>query len=647
MRQRLPSWLRKGQSRLLVAGFLYSQILFAQEKTIERVRRPSPDVGVATLATRSAAQFRTLENFEVDADFQFTDRILDSGIDFVAAPVDDCLRNWIPVHYDHGNGVAVADVDGDSLLDLYFTTQIGSNRLYRNLGEGRFRDITERAGVALADRISATASFADVDNDGDPDLFVTTIRHGNALFRNDGEGLFQDVTAAAGLLYSGHSSGSVFFDYDNDGLLDLYVTNVGVYTFDELEPGGFYRGREDAFEGHNFPERTEHSLLYHNQGDLRFREVSAKMGLRDGAWSGDATFVDLNRDTFPDLYVLNMQGNDHYYENQAGSSFVDRTAQLFPKTPWGAMGVKFFDYNNDGLTDLIVTDMHSDMHAQPVDPLRDEKIKIVPPGGGFVDSILGNAFYRQQPDGSFLEMSDLVRAENYWPWGVSVGDLNADGFEDVFISSSMNYPFRYGVNTVLLNNLGRVFFDSEFILGVEPRREGRTHQDLFELDCAEADRGHPACGDKETRILIEGALGTRASAMADIDADGDLDVVTNEQNDIPQLLISDLAQRRRISWLQVKLIGKKSNRDGLGATVRVFAGDHVYSRYLDGKSGYLAQSSMPLYLGLGGSLKVDRVEVDWPSGIAQVVREDLQVSSLLEIIEPAEKIPATNNQPPS
>src|SRR5207248_8487889 len=117
----------------------------------------------------------------------------------------------------------------------------------------------------------------------------------------------------------------------------------------------------DAFEGHLHPERTEFSILYRNLGGKRFKDVSKEMGLRDGSWSGDATFVDLNQDGFPDLYVLNMQGDNHYYENQSGKGFVERTAAFFPKTPWGAMGIKFFDFNQDGLMDLFVTDMHSDM----------------------------------------------------------------------------------------------------------------------------------------------------------------------------------------------------------------------------------------------------------------------------------------------
>lgn len=155
-----------------------------------------------------------------------------------------------------------------------------------------------------------------------------------------------------------------FFDFDNDGLLDLLVTNVGKYTTEQKGRGGYYIARDDAFSGHLFPERSERSLLYRNLGKGHFQEVSKNLNFHDEFWVGDATFTDLNNDGFPDLYLPNMQGDDHYYENQGGKGFLDRTATYFPKTPWGSTGVKFFDFNQDGLADLFVTDMHSDMTRQ-------------------------------------------------------------------------------------------------------------------------------------------------------------------------------------------------------------------------------------------------------------------------------------------
>src|SRR5256886_2309788 len=215
----------------------------------------------------------------------------------------------------------------------------------------------------MEDAIAVACSFADIDNDGDPDLFVTTVRHGNRLFENLGGGKFRDITAQAGVGYSGHSSGAVFFDYDGDGLLDLFVTNVGVYTTEEKGPGGYYVGRPDAFHGHTHPARAEASILYHNLGGNRFKDVTREVGLVDLGWSGDATVIDPNDDGFPDLYVLNMQGANHLWLNEGGKRFRDETKDYFPKTPWGAMGAKVFDFDGDGRLDLFVTDMHSDMWA--------------------------------------------------------------------------------------------------------------------------------------------------------------------------------------------------------------------------------------------------------------------------------------------
>src|SRR5262249_45826877 len=181
-------------------------------------------------------------------DFQFEDHYESSGIRFEQHVVDDAAKNYKAVHYDHGTGLAVADVDGDGLLDIYFVNQLGGNQLWRNLGHGRFENITQSAAVGLDDKISVTASFADIDNDGLPDLFVTTVRMGNVLFKNLGHGKFQDITRESGLGYVGHSSGAVFFDFNNDGLLDLFLCNVGIYTSDEKGRGGDYGAYSGAFQ---------------------------------------------------------------------------------------------------------------------------------------------------------------------------------------------------------------------------------------------------------------------------------------------------------------------------------------------------------------------------------------------------------------
>lgn len=629
--------LRRRGTALVVVTLLTAAALVRAQGTPVRVQVPDPDIGVDTLAARQKAQTAAAASWRVFHQFQFTDRLPESGITFVHHAVDDVTKHYRPVHYDHGTGIAVADVDGDGLYDIFFVNQVGPSQLWKNLGHGRFRDITEESGLRLPGRIGVTASFADIDNDGDQDLFVTTVRGGNALFENDGHGHFKDISKTAGVDLVAHSSGAVFFDYDRDGKLDLFVCNVGRYTSDEKGPDGEYAGLPDGFEGHLHPDRYEAPVLYHNAGGNRFDEVSTAMGLRPHGWCGDATVADLNGDGWPDLYVLNMQGDNHYYENVGGKSFVQKTAQYFPKTPWGAMGAKFFDFDNDGRLDLFVTDMHSDM-SNAVGPER-EKLKSEMTWSddylqGGANNIFGNAFYHNLGGGKFEEISDRLGLEDYWPWGFSVGDVNADGWEDVFITASMGFPFRYGINSLLLNDGGQKFLDAEFVLGIEPRRDGRTHTPWFDLDCATEGKDSPPCEGRTGTVTIMTPLTTRSSVIFDLDDDGDLDIVTNDLNSAPMVLISDLAQRRPVQWLKVALVGTASNRNGLGALVRVSAGGHVYTKPNDGVSGYLSHSILPLYFGLGDAKTIEKVEVDWPSGRHQVVTQGLRANDTLRLTEP-------------
>ena len=604
-----------------------------------QVRYPDPDIGIDSLAARAKTQEQTANEFKVFYQFHFADKVKESGITFVNHVVDDASIDYKPVHYDHGNGIAVADVDNDGLYDIYFVNQVGGNELWKNLGGGKFKNITREAGVALPGRISVAASFADIDNDGTQALFVTTVLGGNALFKNDGHGHFRDITKAAGLDLVSHSSGAVFFDYNNDGLLDLLVCNVGTYTSDKKGAQGQYVGLPDAFAGHLHPQRFEYPVLYENLGHDRFKDVTAQVGLRPTGWCGDASFADLNETGFPSLFILNMQGHDHYLENAGGKKFIDKTEQYFPKTPWGAMGVKFFDFDNDGRMDLIVTDMHSDM-SEAVDPDR-EKLKSTmrwPESflqASLSDYIWGNAFYHNLGNGKFEEVSDRLGVENYWPWGVSVGDINADGWDDIFISSGMSFPFRYGINSMLLNNRGEKFLDSEFLLGIEPRKD--IYVPWFDIDCSQtglSELNQKVCAGHSGKISVMSPRSSRSSVMFDLDNDGDLDIVTNDFNSAPQVLVSDLAQVKNIHWLKVVLVGTRSNRNGLGATVRVQAAGQTYTKYNDGKSGYLSQSVLPLYFGLGDATQIDRVEVDWPSGKRQVVTSGLRENEVLRVTEP-------------
>jgi len=597
-------------------------------------------------------------------DFRFTDRGDSSGIAFRYRIVDDAGRTYKAVHYDHGSGVCAADVDSDGRPDLFFVNQLGTSELWRNLGGGRFENATQKAGLRADDLIGVGCAFGDVDNDGRPDLLLTTVRHGNRLYHNEGNGAFRDITASAGVGYVGHSSGAMFFDYDGDGLLDLLVTNIGKYTTDEKGAGGYYVGLPDAFHGHIYPERSEASILYRNLGGGRFRDVSAETGFRDLSWSGDATMVDANGDGRPDVYLLNMQGSNHLWLNDGGRRFRDATASYFPRTPWGAMGVKAFDADGDGRLDLYVTDMHSDMFAEvPPENWNGETTKSNPrympdmlfPQGkdGFV---FGNALFQNRKaqaakgDLPFQETSDGAGVEMYWPWGPSVDDLNADGWDDIFVTAGMSFPYRYAPNALFLNEKNGHFLPAEFTLGAEPRADG-LDQLWFTLSCGATGRdagskncdvcARPNAAALGCRTNSSGSLemwaarSSRSSVILDIDGDGDLDIVTNEFNARPMVLVSDLAQRSTPHALSVRLRGTRSNREGLGAVVMLELADgRKVVKQLDGKSGYLSQSDLPLYFGLGAADHAVQLVVRWPSGRAQTVPGPLAAGKMVDVTEP-------------
>jgi hypothetical protein len=420
---------------------------------------------------------------------------------------------------------------------------------------------------------------------------------------------------------------------------------------------------DGAFFGHVLPALREDAILYRNVGGNRFLDVTRAVGIGDDGWSGEAAVLDVNGDGWPDLYLANMQGEDRLLLNRGGRRFEDATRRYAPRTPFGSMGVSVLDWNGDGRLDLFVTDMHSDM-LEEIDPsdLAGEERKSAPQqmSHGFfangTDRLLfGNALFtaRDTAGGGFEEHSDVAGVETYWPWGSSVGDLNADGWPDLVVTTGMNYPFRYAPNRVLLNSGGKRFVAAEFVLGIEPRAQGATEQPWFTLACepggADAASGHcrdcmagdalaaRVCRRDPSRAggyAVMGTLGSRSAVLLDLEGDGDLDIVTNEFNGPPQVLVSDLADRGRARTLRVRLRGTRSNREGLGALVQVIRSDGVtMTQPMDGRSGYLAQSDLPLTFGLGPTATVQALVVRWPSGAVQSVATP-PATGVVEVVEP-------------
>ncbi len=560
---------------------------------------------------------------------RFEDIQPQSGIDFKQSIADGSGDYPFGVHFAHGSGVAAADIDQDGLIDLYFVNQMGSNRMYKNLGNGAFRDATAESGTGTSGMtytsgVGVGAAFADYDNDGDEDLFVLRTARGTMLFENDGHGVFTDVARERGVRYEGNPGAAVFFDYDRDGWLDLLLVNVG--DFDAPEKGGV---KPTGFHHHTLTP-GEPAILWRNNGGKSFTDVTKQTGIVLNNWNGAAAITDLNSDGFPDVYATSLGGDDRLLLNIEGKRFEDATNVYFPKTVWGSFGAKFFDYDNDSRFDLYVTDMHSDMVSSLAREHKDEKLRyewIVRENledalkFGYDPNrwINGNGFFRNRGDGSFKEISGEIGAETYWPWGISVGDVDADGFEDVFLASGMGNQDPYQENVLLKNESGRRFIHKEQEYGIEPRRNGNVIAEFL------------ASGGR----TLSGTRSSRSAVIFDMDGDGDLDIVTNEWNDAPLVLRNDLAQRKYVSHIKIALQGTRSNRDGLGSVVSVedSRGGTQY-RYLDGNSGYFGFSQLPLYFGFPDGAAPRAIAIRWPSGATQTVIPPPGATSLTIVEKP-------------
>jgi hypothetical protein len=542
--------------------------------------------------------------------------------------------------YDHGSGLAVGDYDNDGHEDIYFLNQHGPNALYRNTGNGSFVDVTTQAGVGVGDRISVGATFADYDNDGRADLFVTSTRGGNLLFHNRGDGTFEDVTAKAGVSHVGHSQTPVFFDYDNDGDLDLYVTNTAQWTTDVFDfAGGNYEGKASLASLMTSP--IEYNILYRNNGDGTFTDATGSAGLRGRGWAGDVAVFDYDEDGFLDLFVPSMFGRGQLYRNGGNGTFSDVTAATLARTSHGAIGTKVFDYDGDGRLDLFVVDMHSDMwmgldsrqqslqaatetqHRRFLSPngpavneedpgfTRSQRAAFALEGKNYDELLFGNTLYRNLGQGKFSETALTAGLETFWPWGIATGDYDNDGDEDVFITAGMGYPFYYWPNQLMMNNGNGTFRDRAAELGVEPPTGGAYQEKNI--------------GGKRA------ARSSRSAVVADFDGDGRLDIVTNNFNDRPYYFANRFPKENYVAF---RLTGTSSNRDAIGALVRLRVGNKVMVEQVNPAGGYLAQSSRVVHFGLGDRSKVDRIEIRWPRGIVQTL-ENPAINTLHEVREPA------------
>ena len=506
-----------------------------------------------------------------------------AGITFVHNVGDDDMDNIIE---SNAAGCAFLDYDGDGDLDIYlvngayvegFSGVRGrrnkdklTNALYRNDGDGTFTDVTAQAGVGDKG-MGMGVSVADYDNDGDQDLFVTNYGP-NTLYRNNSDGTFTDVTHAAGIENDLSGIGSTFLDYDLDGYLDLYVGN-----YLEYDPSYQYYYAAQRFPGplayHGQPD-----VLYHNNGDGTFTDVTRQAGVYnpEGRAMGVAS-GDIDDDGDWDIFVPNDGMANYLYRNNGDGTFTDIAVQsgtAFSERgeATSAMSAEFGDLDLDGLIDIVVPDM---VYCSVYHNL----------GGGLFEEISAR-------------LGVATACGQYTSWSANDFDFDHDGYGDLFITNGQPHRLVGEEALLLLNDRGRRFVNVSHLLGPD-------FQEKF--------------------------VG-RGSAAGDYDNDGDVDLLVLNLNDRPRLLRNDGGNRR--NWVMIRLVGTTSNGDGIGSRVRLTAGGIAQTRLRVSTSGYLSQGDHRLHFGLGDAARIERVEIRWPSGKVQSL-ENVSANRVITVTEPS------------
>jgi hypothetical protein len=503
-----------------------------------------------------------------------------------------------------GGGVAVLDYDGDGRLDVFFTNGARIedpmpagrapdksdprfwNRLYRQNPDGTFADVTERAGLtgAAQNAYGMGAAVGDYDNDGDEDLYVTNYG-GNTLYRNNGDGTFADVTPQAGVAAGGWSASAGFLDFDNDGRLDLYITRYVDWTFKtnrycgEKKPGHRAYCHPDNYDG--VPD-----VLYRNNGDGTFTDVSEKAGIANPAGKGlGVAFADYDNDGFTDVYVANDSVQCFLYHNQRDGTFAEvglLAGVGFNEDgkTFAGMGVDFADYDNDSHADIIVTDLSNERYM----------------------------LFRQNADGTFRDVTNAsgvgAATLTFSGWSTRFLDYDNDGWKDLFVAQG------HVMDTIELTAPNLTYQQPPLLLRNEKGRFVRvTPGDVFE---------RPWAG--------------RGAAFGDLDNDGDTDIVVSNVGQEAFVLRNEGGNANH--WLMIRTVGTRSNRDGIGSRVTVVTGSGAQHFTVNTAVGYLSSSDKRLLVGLGGEAVARLVEIRWPSGTVQKF-ENVKAGQVLVATEPA------------
>jgi hypothetical protein len=504
-----------------------------------------------------------------------------------------------------GAAAAVADFDGDGDEDLFVTdSDTGrSSRLLRNelvpSGKLAFTDVTAEAGVGGGNdplSIVADAVWLDADNDGRPDLLVA--RFGTPLlYHNEGKGKFRDVSAASGLNKFGNTIAALAFDYDNDGRLDLLLGNYfpPVNLIELKTPHVLPNNLDAADNGGGVT--LWRNVTPPGSGEIRFTEVTAPAGLaKDTQWTLDAGHADLDNDGWQDLYLAGDYGTDRLFINKRDGTFRDATKETIGIDTKKGMNVDMADYDHDGWLDIYVTNI-TDEYMKECNMLwhNDGTAR----GGG---------------DVTFTDLSkETGTCNTLWGWAAKFGDFDDDGWEDLFVVNGLRSAGKENYIPVLLEMIitpGIDFTDvTKWPAIGDMSWSGFQKKKLFR------NLGDQTFKEVSAEAGVDNDLDGRGIAVADFDNDGLLDLYQANANQV-SLLYRGVAspQSPKNHWLELRLVGTKSNRDAVGARVTVKAGSQTWIREVNGGNGYAGQSSKRVHVGLGAAAKIDSLEVRWPSG---------------------------------
>ncbi|HEV2496070.1 MAG TPA: FG-GAP-like repeat-containing protein [Terriglobia bacterium] len=533
------------------------------------------------------------------------------------------------------NGIAVGDVDGDGFDDVYVCQPAGlPNRLYRNQGDGTFEDVTERAGVAVLDS-TANALFADLMNRGRQDLIVVTV-DGPLLFLNQDDGQFENKPDAFRFAQppQGTFTGAALADYDGDGRLDIYF---GLYSY--YLGLNQYQYPTPYYTAENGPP----NFLMHNQGDGTFADVTAASGMNvnNSRYTFTCGWTDFDGDGRPDLYVVNDFGRKNLYRNNGNGTFTDVAREAGVEDVGAGMSVCWFDYDGDGKQDLYVADMWSAAGKRV--STQDVFLKDAP---AEVRALLrkhadGNSLFRNESNGRFADQSAAAGVQmGRWSWSSDAWDFDHDGYPDIYIANGMiSGPDRRDLSSFFWR---QVVAETPLKPVSSPRYE-KGWNAINELIRADGtwsgyERNSFFANNRDgTFSEIAGAAGldfiedSRAFALTDLDHDGRLEVFLKNRSG-PQLRVLHNELQDLGASIAFRLRGRKSNRDAIGAAITVEGGGLRQTKFIQAGSGFLSQHTKDLHFGLGKAQDPVRAIIHWPTGLVEHF-EGLPVGHLIQIEE--------------